>query len=71
MSILNIGELAKNLPPEFKAVHTQIPWKKIAGMWDVAAHGYHIMDDEIIWDVVNYSIPELVCFIEVYLEKNN
>ena len=35
MSILNIGELAKSLPPEFKIVHNEIPWKKISGMRDV------------------------------------
>ena len=32
MSILNIGELAKQLPQEFKSAHINVPWKKIAGM---------------------------------------
>jgi uncharacterized protein with HEPN domain len=67
MSILNIGELAKNLPPDFKTAHTSIPWKKITGMRDVAAHGYHEMDDDVIWDVVKYSIPDLADFIEKQL----
>ena len=64
MSILNIGELAKKLPDEFKASNSQIPWKKISGMRDIAAHGYHVMDDEIIWDVATHSIPELVEFLQ-------
>ena len=64
MSILNIGELAKKLPQEFKVSHNQIPWKKITGMRDVAAHGYHVMDDAIIWDVATHSIPELVEFLQ-------
>ena len=67
MSILNIGELAKNLPQEFKASNKEIPWRKISGMRDIAAHGYHEMDDEIIWDVVTYSIPELHQFLEKQL----
>ena len=67
MSILNIGELAKNLPQEFKSVHNEVPWKKIAGMRDIAAHGYHVMDDDIIWDVVTHSIPELAQFLQKQL----
>ena len=63
MSLLNIGELTKQLPPEFKLEHNSIPWKKIAGMRDIAAHGYHQMDDEIIWDVAVNSIPDLSNFL--------
>lgn len=69
MSILNIGELAKTLPQDFKLAHPQIPWKKITGMRDVAAHGYHELDDDIIWDVVTYSIPELASFIKTQLKE--
>jgi uncharacterized protein with HEPN domain len=64
MSILNIGELAKNLPQEFKTTHSEIPWRKISGMRDIAAHGYHVMDDDIIWDVVENSMPELIRFLK-------
>ena len=68
MSILNIGELSKNLPLEFKLTYNDIPWKKIAGMRDIAAHGYHVMDDDIIWDVAVKSIPELADFLQVRLK---
>jgi len=67
MSIINIGELAKRLPDEFKIENNHIPWKNISGMRDIAAHGYHIMDDEIVWDVVTHSIPELLDFLKNYL----
>jgi len=70
MSILNIGDLAKSLPHEFKSEHNVIPWKKIAGMRDIAAHGYHMMDDDIIWDVAINSIPELACFIKTRLNED-
>jgi len=69
MSILNIGELAKQLPQDFKLEHNEIPWKKITGMRDIAAHGYHIMDDDIIWDVVMHSIPQLAQFLEEQLSN--
>ena len=71
MSILNIGELTKQLPQDFKLKHNEIPWRKIAGMRDIAAHGYHVMDDDIIWDVVMHSIPQLAQFLESKLNQED
>jgi uncharacterized protein with HEPN domain len=71
MSIINIGELTKRLPDEFKSEHTEIPWRKISGMRDIAAHGYHTMDEEIVWDVVQNSIPALLAFVENYLSQED
>ena len=70
MSILNIGELTKHLSDEFKAENSEIPWKQITGMRDIAAHGYSEMDDDIIWDVVKHSIPELADFIDKQLSTS-
>jgi len=67
MSILNIGELSKHLPLEYKLENDQIPWKNISGMRDIAAHGYHIMDHKIIWSVVENSLPPLVTFLKQQL----
>lgn len=64
MSIINIGELTKRLPQEFKELHCDIPWRKISGMRDISAHGYHIIEDEIVWDVAKNYIPELMLFLE-------
>ncbi len=67
MSIINIGELTKKLPDEFKATHKDVQWRKIAGMRDLAAHGYHTMDNSIIWSVARESIPELLEFISALI----
>ena len=67
MSILNIGELVKHLPTEYKTNHAEIPWKSISGMRDIAAHGYHTMNHKIIWDVVKNYIPVLIEFINTQL----
>jgi len=69
MSILNIGELTKHLPQEFKAKHNEIPWKNISGMRDIAAHGYHTMNHKIIWDVANNYLPSLAAFLQSELDK--
>jgi len=70
MSILNIGELTKNLPQDYKTSNDKMPWRKISGMRDIAAHGYHEMDDDIIWDVVQNHLPELVQFLKTQLDRS-
>lgn len=32
MTLINIGELVKNLTPELKDAHKEIPWRAISGM---------------------------------------
>ena len=71
MSLLNIGELAGKLPGEFTDKHSQIPWRSMVGMRNFAAHGYHIMNLEIVWDTAQTAIPELIDFIEDILKKGN
>jgi uncharacterized protein with HEPN domain len=68
MSLLNIGELANRLPPGFTAAHDEVPWKSMIGMRNFAAHGYHIMNLDVIWDTVQNSIPELLVFLEEQLD---
>jgi len=63
MSLLNIGELVKHLPKEYKNEHAHIPWKSISGMRDIAAHGYHTINYKIIWDIAINYIPDLSDFI--------
>jgi len=64
MSILNIGELAKQLPHEYKLEHNEIPWKNIIRMRERAAHGYHVMNIDVVWDVVINHLPGLVKFLQ-------
>ena len=71
MSLLNIGELASKLPSEFIIEHPQIPWRSMIGMRNFAAHGYHIINLEIVWDTAQTSIPELKDFIEKLLIEMN
>jgi uncharacterized protein with HEPN domain len=63
MSLINIGELTKNLSPAFKAKHKQIPWKSISGLRDITAHKYHTLNLDIVWSVVINDIPKLNEFI--------
>ncbi|MDP6890444.1 MAG: DUF86 domain-containing protein, partial [Phycisphaerales bacterium] len=35
-----IGEAVKKLPPDFRAAHGDIPWKRMAGLRDRLIHDY-------------------------------
>ncbi len=54
-----IGEATKNLPASFKAKHSQISWRTMAGMRDKLIHNYFGVDYHIVWDAVINEIPNL------------
>lgn len=68
MSLINIGELVKSLPIDFCENHSELPWKKIAGMRDITAHKYKQLDMVAVWRVAKERIPELLSFINTFLE---
>lgn len=59
MSLINIGELVKVYTEEFLTTHSNIPWKKIQALRNIAAHKYEAIDPTIVWDTIKISIPAL------------
>ena len=59
MTLINIGELVKNLTPELKEAHKEIPWRAISGMRDITAHKYQTLRKE---DVYSTCIDDLPIF---------
>jgi uncharacterized protein with HEPN domain len=58
-SIGVIGEAAKNLSPEFKASHSAIPWRAVAGIRDRIVHEYFRTNTLRVWDVVTDDLDPL------------
>lgn len=59
MTVLNIGELVKNITEETRKESPQIPWKAIAGMRDIAAHKYQTLRMEDVYYTVRKEFPSL------------
>lgn len=71
MSVINIGELVKNLTFEFRNKYDKVPWKAISGFRDVAAHKYGTLDMNIVYNTVKTDIPYLKHSIEEIIAKEN
>ena len=59
MTVINIGELVKNLSDETRLAYPHIPWKSIAGFRDVAAHKYQTLRMEDVYETVVTDFPAL------------
>jgi uncharacterized protein with HEPN domain len=76
MCILQIGELATHLSPQFRKEHGAIPWQDIIGMRNIAAHHYGEFRLHYLWDTMNEDISPLrdycnQCIYELSAQSSN
>ncbi len=64
-----IGEAARGLPEEVRALAPDIPWPKIVGMRNVLVHGYFDIDTDIVWDAASRDVPALKPALERLLNR--
>jgi uncharacterized protein with HEPN domain len=69
MTLVNIGELVKNLTDAFRQCYQQIPWKDIAGLRDVTVHGYFTLRMPDIWIFATEELPLYTKFMEEILSN--
>ncbi|SFH68341.1 Uncharacterized conserved protein, contains HEPN domain [Selenomonas ruminantium] len=59
MTVINIGELIKNVTDEMRNAHPEVPWKQVAGFRDITAHKYQTLRMEDVYQVVVEDFPVL------------
>lgn len=64
-----IGEAVKNLSVELKSGHSDVPWRRIAGMRDKMIHQYFSLDLQIVWAAVERNMPELKHQVDTILQN--
>lgn len=69
MTVINIGELIKNLSDSCRKSYPTIPWKAIAGFRDIAAHKYQTLRMEDVYETVIADFPDLYANIYQILES--
>ena len=55
-----IGEAARRLSEDFRLAHSEIPWREIIGMRNMAVHAYDRIDVGEVWRVACHDVTELV-----------
>lgn len=65
-----LGEAVKNIPEDVRQQHTQIEWRKMAGLRDIVIHRYFGINNELIWDVITNKLEPLLRQVEQILEQN-
>lgn len=69
MTVINIGELIKNVTDEMRELHPEVPWRQVAGFRDITAHKYQTLRMEDVYQVVEEDFPVLKEQINVILTK--
>lgn len=59
MTVINIGELVKNITDETRQSHKEIPWKAAAGLRDIAAHKYQTLKIGDVYQTVTEDFTKL------------
>jgi uncharacterized protein with HEPN domain len=66
--LLVIGEEAKIIQPQLRAVAPQIPWKQVIGMRNFLAHEYRGIDYEFVYETIIQDVSSLKVAVENMLD---
>jgi uncharacterized protein with HEPN domain len=65
-----VGEALNRLSREEPELAERTPdVARIVGFRNVLAHGYDVVDDEVVWDAVTTDLPELATRVEAMLDE--
>lgn len=65
-----VGEALNRLSREDPELAAQIPdIARVIGFRNVLAHGYEIVDDEVVWDAITTDLPALTAMVEALLAE--
>ena len=70
MCILQIGELAGHLSNDFRIMHSEMPWREMKEMRNVAAHSYGKFDLKKLWETISEDIPALCEYCDKIIQRN-
>lgn len=59
-NLSQIGELVRHLDDEFIKHNSHIPWAQMRGLRNRIIHDYEGVNLVLVWDIINYDIPDLV-----------
>ena len=70
-NIMIIGEAANMLTFEFRDSHSDLKWRQITNMRNFLIHGYHNVEEDLVWEAISVDLPLIREKIVKYLEEIN
>ena len=62
--LIQISENSDRLTEDFKASHSNVPWRAMKGMRNKIVHEYGNVDLSVVYDTVKNDIPVLLGILE-------
>ncbi len=59
-----VGEAARGIPDEIRALASDIPWTRVIGMRNILAHDYMGTNPRVVFDTVRLFLPDLIVRLE-------
>ena len=68
-ALAELGEAVKALPPDILARHPHVDWRGFAGLRDMMAHQYFVIDTRRLLPIISDDIPPLLAAINIELRN--
>ncbi len=65
-----IGEAASRIPDDFKKVHPSVEWRIIKDFRNFIIHEYFGINNQIVWDTIQFRLPDLMKEISDLISAN-
>ena len=66
-NIMIMGEAANMLTHEFRDAHPETQWRQVTNMRNFLIHGYHQVEKDIVWKVIEEDLhllrPQIVDYL--------
>jgi uncharacterized protein with HEPN domain len=65
-----VWEASRSIPNDVKQVAPGIDWRAMVDFGNLLRHAYHTTKAEIVWTVIQTSLPPLKYFVEHHIEAS-